>query len=121
MHLANLDEVILVGFFRQDCPKRDLRAILVGFQECPKRFLYLRYLTATAGEKSGINHNQRCGKPEGGKLNRVQPRKEADDLEGYFATCRSRSSSSVLQSMHNVAVGRASRRLRPISTPQLSQ
>ena len=39
----------------------------------------------------------------------------------YFATCRSRSSSSVLQSMHSVAVGRASRRLRPISTPQLSQ
>ena len=40
---------------------------------------------------------------------------------GYFATWRSRSSSSVLQSMHSVAVGRASRRFRPISTPQLSQ
>ena len=39
----------------------------------------------------------------------------------YFATWRSRISSSVLQSMHKVAVGRASRRLRPISTPQLSQ
>ena len=41
--------------------------------------------------------------------------------EAYFATCFSRSSSSVLQSMHSVAVGRASRRFRPISTPQLSQ
>ena len=39
----------------------------------------------------------------------------------YFATCRSRISSSVLQSMQSVAVGRASRRFRPISTPQLSQ
>src|SRR6185295_3528481 len=39
----------------------------------------------------------------------------------YFATWRSRISSSVLQSMHSVAVGLASRRLRPISTPQLSQ
>ena len=49
---------------------------------------------------------------------------EAEQLEGvsfYFATWRSRSSSSVLQSMHSVAVGRASSRLRPISTPQLSQ
>jgi hypothetical protein len=41
--------------------------------------------------------------------------------ENYFATCRSRSSSSVLQSMQRVAVGLASSRLRPISTPQLSQ
>ena len=39
----------------------------------------------------------------------------------YFATCRSLSSSSVLQSMHSVAVGRASRRFRPISTPHESQ
>jgi hypothetical protein len=39
----------------------------------------------------------------------------------YLATCFSRSSSSVLQSMHIVAVGRASRRFRPISTPQESQ
>ena len=46
---------------------------------------------------------------------------EAGLRAGYFATWRSRSSSSVLQSMHSVAVGRASRRLRPISTPQLSQ
>ena len=39
----------------------------------------------------------------------------------YFATWRSRISSSVLQSMQSVAVGRASSRFRPISTPQLSQ
>ena len=45
----------------------------------------------------------------------------APSVRSYFATCRSRSSSSVLQSMHSVAVGRASRRFRPISTPQLSQ
>ncbi len=41
--------------------------------------------------------------------------------ELHFATCRSRISSSVLQSMQSVAVGRASRRFKPISTPQLSQ
>ena len=41
--------------------------------------------------------------------------------EAHFATWRSRNSSRVLQSMHSVAVGRASKRLRPISTPQLSQ
>ena len=40
---------------------------------------------------------------------------------GYFATCFSRSSSSVLQSIQSVAVGRASRRFSPISMPQLSQ
>jgi hypothetical protein len=34
----------------------------------------------------------------------------------YFATRRSRSSSSDLQSMHSVAVGLASSRFRPIST-----
>lgn len=39
----------------------------------------------------------------------------------YLAICFSRISSSVLQSMHSVAVGRASRRERPISMPQLSQ
>jgi len=39
-------------------------------------------------------------------------------FSGYLATWRSRISSSVLQSMHNVAVGRASRRFNPISTPQ---
>jgi len=39
----------------------------------------------------------------------------------YFATWRSRNSSNVLQSMHSVAVGRASKRFNPISTPQLSQ
>ncbi len=41
--------------------------------------------------------------------------------EAYLAICFSRRSSSSLQSMHRVAVGRASRRFRPISTPQLSQ
>ncbi len=35
--------------------------------------------------------------------------------------CFSRISSSVLQSMHWVAVGRASKRRMPISTPQESQ
>ena len=53
---------------------------------------------------------------------RISTREGRSDVpSGYFATCRSRSSSSVLQSMHSVAVGRASRRFRPISTPQLSQ
>ena len=46
---------------------------------------------------------------------------EAQEPDSYLATCFSRNSSSVLQSMHSVAVGRASSRLRPISTPQLSQ
>ena len=39
----------------------------------------------------------------------------------YLLICFSRCSSSVLQSMHNVAVGRASRRFKPISTPHESQ
>ena len=64
---------------------------------------------------------------ETAKTARLSPRRwcrgprEARGSIAYFATCRSRSSSSVLQSMHSVAVGRASRRFRPISTPQLSQ
>ena len=41
--------------------------------------------------------------------------------KAYLAICFSLRSSSSLQSMQSVAVGRASRRLRPISTPQLSQ
>ena len=40
---------------------------------------------------------------------------------GHLATCFSLSSSSVLQSMHKVAVGRTSSLFRPISTPQFSQ
>ncbi|EXI74360.1 MAG: hypothetical protein AW07_01902 [Candidatus Accumulibacter sp. SK-11] len=39
----------------------------------------------------------------------------------YLAICFSRTSSSVLQSMQRVAVGRASSRLMPISTPQAAQ
>ena len=44
-----------------------------------------------------------------------------NDRIAYFAICRSRSSSRVLQSIQSVAVGRASSRFRPISIPQLSQ
>ena len=39
----------------------------------------------------------------------------------YFAICFSRISSRVLQSIHKVAVGLASKRFRPISMPHLSQ
>ena len=44
-----------------------------------------------------------------------------NQVAAYLAICLSFISSSVLQSMHRVAVGRASRRLMPISTPHLTQ
>lgn len=42
-------------------------------------------------------------------------------VDGTYIIWRSRISSRVLQSMHRVAVGRASSLAIPISTPQLSQ
>ena len=45
----------------------------------------------------------------------------SEPTRGQPRSCRSLISSRVLQSMHSVAVGRASRRLMPISTPQASQ
>src|SRR3954466_203247 len=66
--------------------------------------------------------------PSAGGRRRVQIKADffaagtaGDEVGTYFATWRSRSSSSVLQSMQSVAVGRASSRFSPISTPQLSQ
>ena len=59
-----------------------------------------------------FRHNMRCAHVS---LHRKQTAKL------YLAICFSLISSRVLQSMHRVAVGLASRRLRPISTPQLSQ
>ena len=64
-----------------------------------------------------LNHNL-CFKNKKARVIGLLYSKQAVN---YLATCRSRISSSVLQSMHKVAVGRASKRFKPISTPQPSQ
>ena len=71
------------------------------------------------GQQNGQQGDlQRTGNAGGERRDRAPKRGAPGD---YLATWRSRSSSSVLQSMHSVAVGRASRRFKPISMPQLSQ
>jgi hypothetical protein len=58
---------------------------------------------------------------EGNEVLRYLQNLSEKQADVYFATCFSLISSKVLQSMQSVAVGRASRRFKPISTPQLSQ
>ena len=75
-----------------------------------------RYRLRPGGQQGEMRRNSGFGEGMPGRRG-SRPGRGLD----YLAIWRSRSSSSVLQSMQRVAVGRASRRLRPISMPQLSQ
>ena len=104
-----------------DCPGFDPGRIKIVDSQMPGSPLTMGIQIAGKRRQQGacMQGAARCRRKTppigGGLLERVS------GIDRTQPTCLSLISSRVLQSMHWVAVGRASSRLRPISIPQVSQ